>query len=71
MRRVTRKAYELDSPPRSQDGSCQFITLLACVSALGNTIPPTFLCKRQFVWDLQNSGVNESRDEDKSILRYY
>jgi hypothetical protein len=39
-----------------QDGSREFITLIACMSALGNTIPPTIIFKSQS-GDLQNTWL--------------
>ena len=47
MRRImSREAYEQGRCRQSaQDGNREFITLLACVSALGKTIPPTLLYK--------------------------
>ncbi|OXV07738.1 hypothetical protein Egran_04498 [Elaphomyces granulatus] len=65
MRRImSREAYEQGRCRQSaQDGSREFITLLACVSALGKTIPPTLLYKGQS-GDLQNSWVEELGDED-------
>jgi hypothetical protein len=47
MRRImSREAYEQGRCRQSvQDGNCEFITLIACVSAVGKIIPPTLLYK--------------------------
>jgi DDE superfamily endonuclease len=65
MRRImSREAYEQGRCRQSaQDGSREFITLLACVLALGKTIPPTLLYKGQS-GDLQNTWVEDLGAED-------
>ena len=47
MRRImSRKAYEEGRCRQStQDGNREFITLIACVLALGKALPPTLLYK--------------------------
>jgi hypothetical protein len=52
---MSRKAFE-DSTCRqsTQDGSREFITLVACVSALSKVVPPTLLYKGQSK-DLQDT----------------
>jgi hypothetical protein len=65
MRRImSREAYEQGRCRQSaQDGSREFITLLACVSALGKTIPPTLLYKGRS-GDLQSTWVEDLGAED-------
>ena len=56
MRRImSREAFERGQCRQSvQDGNREFITLVACVSALGNSIAPTLLYKGKCK-DLQDS----------------
>jgi hypothetical protein len=52
---MTRKAYKEGRCRQStQDRNREFITLIACVSALGKAIPPTLLYKGQSK-DLQDT----------------
>jgi hypothetical protein len=45
---MTQKAYKEGRYQQStQDRNLEFITLIACVLALGKAIPPTLLYKRQ------------------------
>ena len=61
---MTRKAYEEGRCRQStQDGNREFITLIACVSALGKVIPPTLLYKGQSR-DLQDTWVDDLEDAD-------
>ena len=58
------KVYETGRYCHSaQDGSREFITLIACVSALGIALPPTLLYKGQSK-DLQNTWVTKVTNED-------
>jgi hypothetical protein len=65
MRRImSREAYEKGRVRQSvQDGNREFITLIACVCALGNAIPPTLLYKGKSR-DLQDTWVDELEDVD-------
>ena len=61
---MTRKAYEEGRCRQlTQDGNREFITLIACVSALGKVIPPTLLYKGQSR-DLQDTWVDDLEDAD-------
>ena len=55
---MSREAYESRCRQSAQDGRREFITLLACVSVLGKTIPPTLLYKGQS-GDLQSTWVED------------
>ena len=64
QRIMNRKVYETGRYCHSaQDGSREFITLIACVSALGIALPPTLLYKGQSK-DLQNTWVTKVTNED-------
>jgi hypothetical protein len=65
MRRImSQEAYKAGRCRQTrQDGSREFITLIACVSALGNRIPATLLYKRKS-GDLQNTWVEELKEQD-------
>jgi hypothetical protein len=69
MRRImTREAYERGRCRQSiQDGNREFITLIACVSALGVTIPPTLLYKGQSR-DLQDTWVEKLGDDESPVF---
>jgi hypothetical protein len=61
---MSRKAYEDGRCRQStQDGSREFITLIACVSALSKVVPPTLLYKGQSK-DLQDTWVDDLTDSD-------
>jgi hypothetical protein len=65
MRRVmSRAAYEQGRVRQSvQDGNREFITLIACCSAIGNALLPTLLYKGES-GDLQNTWVEDLQPED-------
>ena len=65
MRRImSRAAYEQGRCRQSvQDGNREFITLIACVSAVGKTIPPTLLYKGKS-GDLQDTWVDNLKEQD-------
>ena len=64
QRIMNRKAYETGRCCHSaQDGSREFITLIACMSALGIALSPTLLYKGQSK-DLQNTWVTKVTNED-------
>ena len=65
MRRImSREVYEVGRCRSStQDGNREFITLVACVSALGTRLPPTLLYKGASR-DLQDSWVKKLDDCD-------
>jgi hypothetical protein len=65
MRRImSREAFERGRCRQSvQHGNREFITLIACVSALGNSIAPTLLYKGKSK-DLQDSWVQDLGHED-------
>ena len=61
---MSREAFERGRCRQStQDGSREFITLIACVSALGIAIPPVLLYKGAS-GDLQDSWVEKVTEED-------
>jgi len=65
MQRVlSRKVYESGKCAQStQDGNREFITLIACISALGNKIPPALLYKGKSK-DLTDTWVEDLEDTD-------
>ena len=46
-----------------QDGSREFITLLACISAISKALPPALIYKGES-YDLQDTWVDEVGDQD-------
>jgi hypothetical protein len=48
-----------------QDGSREFITLLACVSAIGKALPPALIYKGES-YDLQDTWVDEVGEQDNA-----
>jgi len=61
---MSREAYEQGRVRQSaQDGNREFITLIACVSALGIAIPATLLYKGKSR-DLQDTWVEELEEQD-------
>jgi hypothetical protein len=48
----------------TQDGSREFITLLACISAIGKALPPALIYKGAS-HDLQSSWVEDVKEEDE------
>ena len=69
MRRIlSREAYERGRIRQAiQDGSREFITLIACVSALGRAIPPVLLYKGKSK-DLQDSWCGDMEEEDDLFM---
>jgi hypothetical protein len=65
MRRIkSREAYEKDKCRQSTyDRSREFITLIACISALGVAIPPVLLYKGASK-DLQDTWVEDLEEKD-------
>ena len=65
VRRImSREAYEQGRVRQTiQDGNHEFITLIACVSALGATVPPTLLYKGES-GDLQDTWVDQLEEQD-------
>ena len=65
MRRImSREAYKAGRCRQStQDRNREFITLIACVSAIGKRIPATLLYKGMSR-DLQNTWVEELEEQD-------
>jgi hypothetical protein len=65
MRRImSREAYKKDKCRQSAyDGSREFITLIACISALGIAIPPVLLYKG-VSRDLQDTWVEDLEEKD-------
>ena len=65
---MTREAYENGRCRQStQDGSREFITLIACVSTLGIALPPTLLYKGQSK-DLQDTWVQKLGDDENPVF---
>ena len=65
---MTREAYENGRCRQStQDGSREFITLIACVSTLGIALLPTLLYKGQSK-DLQNTWVQKLGDNKNLVF---
>jgi hypothetical protein len=65
---MSRKAYESGHIRQSvQDGSREFITLIACVGALGKVVPPTLLYKGAS-GDLQSTWVEDIKPDDKAFF---
>jgi hypothetical protein len=50
-----------------QDGNCKFISLLACVSAIGKAIPPLLIYKGASR-DLQSSWVEDVTEDSKTYF---
>jgi len=54
---MSKKAYESGRiKAASQDGSREFLSLLACVSAIGKALPPALLYQRD-LGDLQDGWL--------------
>jgi len=51
----------------NQDGSREFISLLACISADGKSLPPTLIYKGKSN-DLQSSWVEDLKEEDEAYF---
>jgi len=51
----------------NQDGSHEFISLLACISADGKSLPPTLIYKGKSN-DLQSSWVEDLKEEDEAYF---
>jgi hypothetical protein len=65
---MSRKAYEEGKCRQSrQDGNREFITLIACISAVGKALPPTLLYKG-VSRDLQDTWVEELKDIDNMFF---
>ena len=58
------EAYEKDRCCQTiHNGNCEFITLIACISASGITIPPVLLYKGA-LRDLQDIWVEDLEEKD-------
>jgi hypothetical protein len=70
LRRImSRGAYEAGKCGQStQDGNLEFLTLIACVSALGERIPATLLYKGESR-DPQDTWVEEFKEQDDLFFR--
>jgi hypothetical protein len=53
-----------------QDGSREFITILACVSAVGERLPPSLIYKSTS-GDLQDTWLDDVDETDKSKRAYF
>jgi hypothetical protein len=50
-----------------QDGNCEFISLLACVSAIGKAIPPLLIYKGAS-GDLRSSWVEDVTEDSETYF---
>jgi hypothetical protein len=65
---MKRKSYKSGKCRQfAQDGSREFITLIACISITRGYIPPALLYKGK--GDLQDSWVEDVEDDDKGYFR--
>ena len=61
---MSQEAYKSGQVQQAvQDGNREFISLLACVSAIGRRIPATLLYKGES-YDLQDTWVEDLGDSD-------
>ena len=51
----------------AQNGSREYISLLACINAKGTTIPPTLIYKGE-LHDLQNSWVEDFQEGEEAFF---
>jgi hypothetical protein len=65
---MTRQAYESGRVKQAvQDGSREFISLLACVSAIGRRLPAALIYKGEG-FDLQDTWVEDLEDTDEAYF---
>ena len=65
---MTREAFESGRVRQAaQDGSREFISLLACISAIGIHFPPVLIYKGEG-YDLQNTWVEDLKPEDQAYF---
>lgn len=65
---MSREAFESGRVrQKAQDGSREFISLLACVSAIGAFLPPTLIYKGEG-FDLQTSWIEDLEDSDMAYF---
>ena len=65
---MTREALERGRiTAAAQDGSREFISLLACISADGKAIPPALIYKGES-YDLQNTWVDDLDESDEAYF---
>ena len=63
---ITKAALESGRITKAkQDGSREFITILACISAIGKWVPPLLIYKGES-GDLMNTWVNEVTTDSKA-----
>lgn len=69
MKRImTKEAYDSGRIRQSvQDGSREFISLLACISAIGRVLPPALIYKGDS-FDLQDTWVDEVGVNDEAYF---